>query len=106
MQIGRLNKRVIIKTVSRTADGFGGFTETESTVKETWAQVRPLSAKESLSYGLELGDRANEITVRLDGALNQTNFFTFGSRIYRIRSIINPDEGNWIYKLICTERTD
>jgi SPP1 family predicted phage head-tail adaptor len=106
MQIGKLNKRVTIKSVTRVADGIGGFNETETTVKETWAQLRPLSAKETLSYGLELGDRASEITVMFDGAINQTNFILFGSRRYRIRSVVNPDEAKWIYKLICTERTD
>jgi SPP1 family predicted phage head-tail adaptor len=106
MRIGKLNKRVTIKTVTRTADGLGGYTETISTVKETWAGIRPLSAKETLSYGLELGDRTAEIRLRFDGTVNQTNYIEFGSRVYRIKSVVNPDEGNREYVLICTERTD
>jgi SPP1 family predicted phage head-tail adaptor len=106
MQIGKLNKRVTIKTVTRTADGLGGFTEVASTVKETWAAVRPLSAKETLSYGLELGDRTAEITLRYDGTITQTQYIEFGSRAYRIKSVMSPDERRHEYVLICTERTD
>lgn len=106
MRIGKLNKRVTIKTVSRTVDGLGGFTESVTTVKETWAGIRPLSARETLSYGLELGDRTAEIKLRYDGVVNQTNYIDYAGREYRIRSVINPDERKHEYILICTERTD
>jgi SPP1 family predicted phage head-tail adaptor len=106
MQIGKLNRRITIKTVTRVADGLGGYNETASTVKETWAGVMPLSARESLNYGLELGERAHEITIRYDGVINQTNYIEYGGRSFRIRSVVNPEEGRREYKLICTERTD
>lgn len=106
MQTGKLNKRVTIKTVTRVTDSLGGYTETAATVKETWAGFRPLSARETLSYGLELGDRTHEVTLRHDGVLNQTNYLEMGGRTFRIRSVINVDEANFEYKLIVTERTD
>lgn len=107
MKIGKLNKRVTLKTVTRSAvNNLGGVTETASTVKETWANVRPLSASENLNYGLELGQRTLEFTLRYDGVITQTNFLEYNSRTFRIKSVINSDEANKEYKIIASERTD
>lgn len=106
MQIGKLNKRIALYTVTRVADGMGGFTETPVKVKDTWGMIRPLSAREVLNYGLELGERNAEIKIYFDGEIDQSNYIVFGSRNYRIRSVINPMEYGMEYQLICTERTD
>jgi SPP1 family predicted phage head-tail adaptor len=106
MQIGKLNKRIIIKTVTRTADGLGGFTEVASTVKETWASVFPFNGRESLQYGLEAGERSCEVVLRFDGVINQTNYIEYNNRTFRINSVVNTDERKHEYRLICTERTD
>ena len=39
MQSGDLNKRVLIKRQSKSADGFGGFTDTVATQSTIWAKV-------------------------------------------------------------------
>lgn len=106
MQIGKLNKRVTIKDVTRTADGLGGYTETETNVRETWASVFPFNGREQLNYGLELGERTYEITLRYNGTLDQTNIIEYNSKRLRINSVVITDEANWEYRLICTERTD
>lgn len=107
MKIGPMNKRITIKSVtSKTADGLGGNTLVYGTVKETWAKVRPLSNREQLTYGLTLGVRAYEFTIRYDGTINQSNRIELNSRPFRIESVINTDEANREYKIIASERTD
>jgi SPP1 family predicted phage head-tail adaptor len=106
MKIGKLNHRITLETVSRTSDNLGGYTTTVSTVKTTWAGVRSLSAKEILSFGLELGERNLEFTIRNDRPITQTNSIDFGGRKFRIKSIIDPTERNYEYKIIASERTD
>lgn len=108
MRIGKLNKRITINTVTRTAatDGMGGYTETTVKAKETWARIQPSSNYETLSYGLELGQRMVEITLRYDTMLDQTNTIVFGSRTFRVRSVINKDEFNHELTVLASERTD
>ncbi len=106
MKIGKLNHRITIENVSRTADNLGGYTTTVSTVKTTWAGVRTLSAKEVLSFGLELGERNLEFTIRNDRPLTQSNSIEFNGRKFRIRGISDPNERKYEYKIIASERTD
>lgn len=108
MRIGKLNKRITINTVTRTAatDGMGGYTETTAKVKDTWARIRPLTNSETLTYGVELGQRMVEITLRYDTMLDQTNTIVFGSRTFRVRSVINKDEFNHEITILASERTD
>jgi len=40
MDAGKLDTRVEIKTLSKTADGFGGFTSTASVAATIWAYVK------------------------------------------------------------------
>ena len=40
MQSGDLNKRVLIKRQTKSADGFGGFTATVATQSTIWANVK------------------------------------------------------------------
>lgn len=108
MRIGKLNKRVTINTVTRTTatDGMGGYTETTAKVKDTWAQIRPLTNSETLNYGVELGQRMVEIRLRYDSMLDQTNTVVFGARTFRVRSVINTDEFNHEIIILASERTD
>lgn len=39
MQSGQLNKRVLIKRLSKSADGFGGYTSTNATQSTIWAKL-------------------------------------------------------------------
>lgn len=105
MEIGKLNKRITINKISRVASGTG-WTETITKVKDTWAHVRPISHGETLSFGLELGQRNIEFTIRYDGELDQTNQIVFGSRTFRVKSVINTDEANREVKILAVERTD
>jgi head-tail adaptor len=39
MDAGRLNKRIAIKQLTKTSDGFGGTTSTKSTLATIWGRV-------------------------------------------------------------------
>ena len=39
MQSGELNKRILIKRLTKSSDGFGGYTSTNSTQSTIWAKL-------------------------------------------------------------------
>lgn len=45
MDSGKLNKRMLIRRQTKTADGFGGTTSTFSTVATIWAKVTELKGE-------------------------------------------------------------
>ena len=40
MNIGEFRDRVAVKRLTKTADGYGGFTSTQSTVATVWAKLQ------------------------------------------------------------------
>jgi head-tail adaptor len=114
MNIGKLNKRLVLKYVSaRVTDNQGGYTETVSTAKTTWGMLRPVSAREQLIYGLELGSRSYVCVLRYDATykIDQNYYIEWtdrGSttRTFRIVSVIDEDEGAKQMTLLINERTD
>jgi head-tail adaptor len=40
MNIGEFRDRVAVKRLTKTADGYGGFTSTQSTVATVWAKLK------------------------------------------------------------------
>jgi len=46
MQIGKLDRRVTIESVTLAADGYGGQVETWALLATVWAQVVPLTGRE------------------------------------------------------------
>ena len=109
MEIGKLNRRVTYTTYAAgTTTATGGYTKGAATDKETWAHVKPLSQRESLLNGLQLGQRALEFTFRYEQGDNITQQvdLTYDNRIFKVRSIIEVDENRKIVKVIGSERTD
>lgn len=114
MNFGKLNTRVnIYKNVAGAADSLGGYANTGTLQKTTWARIRWISSFENLRYGLEVGERMGELTLRLDQNYNidQNYYLTFtdvysGTRTLRVKSVINTDEKNNELILLVSERTD
>lgn len=113
MEIGKLNRRITLKTVTRTPDGIGGFTETEVSQKETWGSVKPMSQREQLLYGLEVGVRAYKCAIRFDVNfdIDQSYFIEYVNRFsdtvkFRVIQVLNMDESTRKVELAVTERTD
>jgi len=59
MQAGNFNKRIKIKRLAKTSDGYGGTTSTITTYKEVWAEFEELNA----SVGLNEGRQKQELSV-------------------------------------------
>ena len=89
----------------------GGFTDAWSTYTDTWAGIWPVSAKEIVNdRKLEL-QISHRIRVRFNrSSPNVTADMRVlyadpvkGDRLFNIISIVNPDERNEMYDLICLE---
>ena len=51
MNPGKLNTRIIIKQLIKSADGFGGFTNTVTTYATIWGDVKQISGKRDTNNG-------------------------------------------------------
>ena len=64
MNAGKLDKRVLVKRQSKTADGFGGFSSSLATETTIWAMVNYTAGDISTKNGKRDRNLVIELTVR------------------------------------------
>ena len=68
MQSGNLNSKITIKRLSKTADGFGGFTSTLSDVATVWCDLKQISGEIIDNFGKREHETRVEILMRKETA--------------------------------------
>jgi SPP1 family predicted phage head-tail adaptor len=104
IKIGDLRHRLNLERPARTSDNAGGFTKTWQHVVELWAQINPVSGRESLRKKRNTSRITHEIIIRYRKNILPTMRFTKGSRTFEILAILNEDEQNHWLKCHCEER--
>lgn len=107
MKIGFLNRRITISSFgANTLTATGGYNKGTETQTETWCHAKPLSGKELLLNGLQLGERAYEFTFRYEQGQNitQETELTYEGRTFRVISVLEIDEYKRAVKVQAQER--
>lgn len=109
MNVGNLNKRITITVRGAlTPDTIGGYTKAADTESLVWCGARQLSHRETLLYGLQVGEASYEFTFRYETVKNisQVNGLKYEGRTFRIISINEVDERKEMIKIIANEQTN
>jgi head-tail adaptor len=109
MEIGKLNRRITYTVfAANTPTATGGYTKGAGTNTETWCAAKPLTQRESLVNGLQLGQRAIEFTFRYEKGTNITQEveLTYETRAFRVISVLEIDENKRVVKVLANERTN
>lgn len=107
MDTGRLNRRITITTAGTlTTDGIGGFIEGTPTTKETWANVKQLSMKEQILFGLQTAFASYRFTFMYYSAstISEIKSITYEGRTFNVVSFDNADEAKRIMTVIANEQ--
>lgn len=103
MRAGQLKKRVTIQHPTRVSDSMGGFTETWTDDATVWAAIWPTSAKEQQLALKETMNITHRIRIRYRSVFRNGWRLKFGERYFAIQSIINIEERNEWFDLLCVE---
>jgi len=104
MLIGKMRERVAIKSMARTADGKGGFTEGfGSTLATVWAKVEALSASEREAGSQVEHARRYEVTIRYLSTVTPAMRLTWGSRTLKIEGLQDLTEERKRFLLLTCE---
>ena len=94
-KIAELRERIKIQSLSRTADGIGGWNESWSDVAEVWAKIQPVSASERyFSQRIEM-NTSHKITIRWMDGITAEMRIAYQDRIFQINGIRREDEQRW-----------
>lgn len=102
IRAGRLNKRVILQTVTPTRDTGGGATEAWADTATLWAEIEELSGSEQFDAQQVASTLTHRVTLRYRAVTPQQRI-KYGSRILRIESVANPGQRNESVVLQCRE---
>ena len=103
MNPGKLNTRIIIKQLTKTADGFGGYQDGSSQYTEIWANYKELRGPRSSENGQRQTETFVQLICRTDtikainaGASSNWFFEVEGESVdYRINDIYQSDYKNF-----------
>lgn len=99
----RLQHRVTLQQVSQSSDGQGGFTESWSSVATLFAEIKPQKSYERFQAAQMQTPTTHKITIRYRAGITTKHRLIFGTRVFEIKGIINPDEANRILELTALE---
>ena len=103
-EVGRLRYQVILQTQGGTADGMGGITATWSNTATIWADIMPISATERTQADKVIDDITHKIIVRHRAVTSPDQRILYGTRVFNIVSVVNPDNSSSHLKLMAREQ--
>lgn len=89
---GQMTRRIVLRTVTRSSDGAGGFTETPVDSAPTWAYIRPLEGDERIQAMQAGMTRPHEFVLRYRAGLTGATRIVYDSRVFDVRSVVDTDE--------------
>ena len=102
-EAGRLRLRLTLERATKTPDGAGGSTLSWNAVATVPADVTPVKADER-GVGEGLSDLTlHKIVIRKRADILSSDRFRLGARMFRIRSVTDPDEDGRFLECLCEE---
>ena len=103
MKAGKLRHRVTIKQKSVSRDSYGAEDITWQVVATVWAAVEPLQGREFIDGKQLQAERTTRIRIRYRSGVAPEMRVVFGSHVYDVQSVIEPETRNRELVLMCKE---
>lgn len=107
LRAGKLRHRVSIERLTETVDDYGAVDRSSAnwaSIGTVWAAIEPLRGVERLEASQLKESVDTQITMRPQSfSVNASDRVAFGSRIFDIVSVINPQEIGEQLILLCRE---
>ena len=92
-----LSRRLMLEDPQRSSDGSGGHTETWEALGQLWAEVKPLTGRNTLQGGVDMSVQRFRITVQATpvGSASRPRpdqRFRDGSRLFLIHAVTESDD--------------
>lgn len=103
---GKLDKRVTIQQLSAASparNDVGEPNETWVAVATVWASVEPLQGREYWAQQQIQSEVSIRLRIRYRSGLTTKMRVVYGSKIFDIKSIIDPQEKHEELQLMCSE---
>jgi len=86
---GEMQRRITIRSVTRTPDGGGGYTETPVDVATVWSKVEPLQGREQLEAMQTGMKQPHRFTIRYRNDVDGATQVLYDGHRYDVTSVID-----------------
>ena len=101
--IGTLRHRIFLETPVRAGDGGGGAIVTWQPIAEVWAQITPITGKETVVAEAITGRVSHEIVIRYRAGVVPAMRLRWGGRIFEILAVLDEAERGRVLRCHCRE---
>lgn len=103
---GALNKKITLRSFTRSVDAYGEPIKTYSDYATVWASIEPIKGDEFFQARKETAEIDTKITLRYRRDIRSSWEIMYGIKRYTIQAIINPKNANIKLELMCKEVVD
>ena len=103
MRTSSLKNKVIFQANTPVKGTFGGFTDAWSDFTTQWVQIIPLKGDEKYESKHLKTEVNHKIRMRYMDGINSKMQIIYGTRVFKIDSVINPFERNRTLEIMATE---
>ena len=104
MKINDRNKWISIVSKGQAPGDGGAVVETEVKIFEGWAAIWPVRAKEARENMRTGATVTHNIRILFRSGIEHNQRIYYGSRVFEIKGIINPEEVSIFLDLVCEEK--
>lgn len=104
MKIGRLRHKIIIEKPTETTSDTGDVIQSWAEFATIWAEVTPLRGREYWASKQTTSEITGKIRIRYLDSITPKMRVKFGSRIFNIEAVLNPNEKNIETILLVSEQ--
>lgn len=106
MRAGRLRHQVILQSRSTTPNDYNEPVVSWSAVGTYRAAIEPVTGRERFASAERVAEGQVRIIMRYVGAITEENRIVHGSTVYDIKAVVNKNEIDREYELICQKGVD
>lgn len=104
IDISRFCQRITFVNAKNSTNDLGQSEQEFVDMKTVWADVRQEKGNEPSEVNKVVNKRNYKIYTRFYDFVNETSIIRYKGRILEIISIVNINEENRFYEIICSER--
>lgn len=102
MKAEKMRHRITFQLQSEEKDSLGGYDDSWKDVATVWAQISPVSSREYFGQVRE-NTVSHKVYCRYRAGISPQMRIKFGSRIFRVVSVLNWEERNEGLTIMCEE---
>lgn len=104
IRAGELRQRIIVETETMATDASGGALPTYATLATVWAKIEPMDGAEKYNAQQTSASITHKISIRWRSGITAKHRVKYGTRIFRIVSVLDMEEFGKLLVLNCIEK--